>query len=393
MTREELKKLALSLKFPNVALQLPTGYGKSRIALEILNSKYPEGNILIVAPKLVLFKTWQTEIDKWFPNNKWNITFTTYISFPKYKERMWSGVIFDECHHITERVIIAFNKNNYKSTLYLSATIKKDQFNWLKLIHRNKIDFIKLSLRDAIIDDVLPEPTVYCIPLNLDIETEDQVYIRNKHNKNIIECEYKDRNKYWRRPKTQLHVKCTQKQYIEMIDNEISFYKTAFMNNGLLYQKNIWLRLAGERLKYLSNLKIDVIKSILNKLANKRTITFCADINQSEILGKYSINSKKKKSSETLSKFNDEEINHITCCNMLNEGVNLYNCQIGIWAIYNSSTIMIVQKVGRLLRHMDPIIILPYYRGTREEEIVNKMLENFNSDNIKTINNLDELCN
>ena len=76
---------------------------------------------------------------------------------------------------------------------------------------------------------------------------------------------------------------------------------------------------------------------------------------------------------------------------MLNEGVNLVSCQIGIWAIYNSSSIMIIQKIGRLLRHKKPIVILPFYKNTREEEIVDKMLENFNPDNIKTIKDLDEL--
>ena len=76
---------------------------------------------------------------------------------------------------------------------------------------------------------------------------------------------------------------------------------------------------------------------------------------------------------------------------MLNEGVNLVNCQIGIWATYNSSSIMIVQKIGRLLRHDNPIIILPFFRDTREQEIVEKMLENFNENNIKITGDLNEL--
>lgn len=163
------------------------------------------------------------------------------------------------------------------------------------------------------------------------------------------------------------------------------------MNNQNPYQKNIWLHLAGERLKYLSTKKEDIINIILKKLANKRVITFCGDIKQTEKLGKNSINSKSKSSSDILNKFNDKKIKHITCCNMLNEGVNLISCQIGIWAIYNSSSIMIIQKIGRLLRHKKPIVILPFYKNTREEEIVEKMLENFSSENIKTINNLDEL--
>ena len=38
---------------------------------------------------------------------------------------------------------------------------------------------------------------------------------------------------------------------------------------------------------------------------------------------------------------------------------------------------MRVQKVGRLLRHKSPIIYLPYYEGTKEEEIVKLMIEGY----------------
>lgn len=53
---------------------------------------------------------------------------------------------------------------------------------------------------------------------------------------------------------------------------------------------------------------------------------------------------------------------------------------------------MIVQKIGRLLRHDNPVIILPFYTDSREQEIVEKMLENFNKDKIKVIGNFNEIC-
>lgn len=63
--------------------------------------------------------------------------------------------------------------------------------------------------------------------------------------------------------------------------------------------------------------------------------------------------------------------------------VNLVNCKIGIYAMLNSSERMIKQRLGRLLRHPEPIIIIPYYKGTREEDIVRKMLEDYNPDLIR----------
>lgn len=60
--------------------------------------------------------------------------------------------------------------------------------------------------------------------------------------------------------------------------------------------------------------------------------------------------------------------------------VNLTNCRIGIYAALSSSEIRIKQRLGRILRHKDPLIIIPYYRNTRDEEIVKDMLKDYNSD-------------
>lgn len=52
---------------------------------------------------------------------------------------------------------------------------------------------------------------------------------------------------------------------------------------------------------------------------------------------------------------------------------------------------MTIQKIGRILRHKQPIVIIPYYKNTREQELVINMLENFNRDNIKVLTDLNSL--
>lgn len=71
--------------------------------------------------------------------------------------------------------------------------------------------------------------------------------------------------------------------------------------------------------------------------------------------------------------------------------MNLVNCRVGVYAVLNSSERMIKQKLGRLLRHPNPVIIIPYYEGTRDEELVNKMLEDYNQDLVSKITNLKDL--
>ena len=71
--------------------------------------------------------------------------------------------------------------------------------------------------------------------------------------------------------------------------------------------------------------------------------------------------------------------------------VNLTNCRIGIFCNLNSSEIVVKQRVGRILRHKSPVIVIPFYKGTREEELVAKMLEDYNPKLIHTVENIIDI--
>ena len=71
--------------------------------------------------------------------------------------------------------------------------------------------------------------------------------------------------------------------------------------------------------------------------------------------------------------------------------MNLVNCQVGIYANLNSSETIVKQRMGRLLRHKNPVLIVPYFVGTRDEELANKMLENYNPKLVTVINDYKEI--
>ena len=71
--------------------------------------------------------------------------------------------------------------------------------------------------------------------------------------------------------------------------------------------------------------------------------------------------------------------------------MNLVNCQVGIYANLNSSDTIVKQRMGRLLRHKNPVLIVPYFVGTRDEELVGKMLENYNPKLVTVINDYKEI--
>lgn len=91
--------------------------------------------------------------------------------------------------------------------------------------------------------------------------------------------------------------------------------------------------------------------------------------------------------------FNTKRINHIASVNVLNEGANLVDCKYAVFANYSASECIGVQRIGRSLRHKSPVIIMPYYENTREQEIMENMIKDFNKDSIYTIHSIDELNN
>ena len=71
--------------------------------------------------------------------------------------------------------------------------------------------------------------------------------------------------------------------------------------------------------------------------------------------------------------------------------MNLVNCQVGIYANLNGSNTIVLQRMGRLLRHKNPVLIVPYFVGTRDEELANNMLENYNPKLVTVINDYKEI--
>lgn len=63
----------------------------------------------------------------------------------------------------------------------------------------------------------------------------------------------------------------------------------------------------------------------------------------------------------------------------------------GMPGVVKSYLVVKTIVVKRLLRHPQPVIIIPYYKETREQEIVESMLENYNPELVKTINFKEEI--
>lgn len=375
MTREEVNSLALS-KIDGtkcLILELITGMGKTKVAIDLMNhicdrvfrNDNSPTSILILVAKIVHKQTWVDEMKKWGGIKSDYITIECYESLKNYENSRFDVVVADEMQHLSEARLEVLNTISINEAFIgLSATIKRDMREYF--INNYDAKVIKCGLREAVEDEVLPEPTVYLIPLTLD--TIKFTYKIKKFGRDII---------------------TTQKGYYDTVSSLIDWYKSKYFNSRNERMKNLWLSTAGKRLKWCAEQKESLVLSLLDKFKNYKTLTFCSSIEQSERLGKHNITSKNKDSIKNLEMFNLNKIKHITACNILNEGVNLTNCKIGIFCNLNSSEIIVKQRVGRILRHKSPVIIIPYFENTREEELVQKMIEEYDKDSIIIVDSIN----
>ena len=377
MRREEIRRKALEVvdRSKYMILELITGYGKTKVAIDLINHicdrvfKNDEcpTTILILVAKTVHKQTWKDEIDKWGGIKSDYITIECYESLKNYENSCFDVVVADEMQHLSEaRIDVLETIHINEFFIGLSATIKRDMRDYF--IYNHKAEVIKCGLKEAVEDEVLPEPTVYLLPLTLD--TTNYTYKVKKFGRDII---------------------TTQKGCYDSISSLIEWYKNKYFNSRNERMKNLWLSTAGKRLKWCAEQKEALVLSLLDKFRNYKTLTFCSSIEQSERLGKYNITSKNKASVKNLEMFNLNKIKHVTACNILNEGVNLTNCRIGIFCNLNSSEIVVKQRVGRILRHKSPIIIIPYFKDTREEELVQKMIEEYSEDSIISVGSINNI--
>ena len=399
MSREEIYNACLQAmtKSNCLLMELATGTGKSRQSILLVNhlceTKLKDRHVrmLLLVAKRVHKQTWKEEFDKWGGIKANEVVMECYESLHKHSLESFDIVLCDEVHHINSDLRKGLLKNvNFQYLIGLSATIPQKLKMWFKYQYHSEV--VSCDISEAIEDEILPEPQILLFPLLLDNRNPTEEWeINAKVPGPVVRGEYRE---LWKYKKQKIHaiLSCTQKQKLIEYDKLIEWEKNKYMQTRHEGIKQSWLFHSGKRLEFLAYCKNQIVSDILQKLDKKRTITFCKTIEQSELLGKYCIHSQNVKADSIYERFNQKRINHITAVNILNENANLVDCQYGIFANISSSDIIVPQRLGRMLRHKSPVVIIPYYIGTREEDVVkDKMIVNFKKESIKTIHSINEI--
>lgn len=378
-------------------IEATTGFGKSKISIDLINSLSSSAfqgksiKMLLLVAKRVHKQTWKEEVEKW-GGIKANIeVIDCYESLHKHAGKYYDIVLADEVHHIgSDLRLDALSMLSFKYFIGLSATIPRKLKQYFKYKYHSKV--VSCNIQEAIEGNVLPEPQILLYPLHTDNTVNSEIWVLNPKATGIpIDIPYSLIGKYKKQRKTKVFVHCTPKQYLGELNVQILSEKNRYLSSRNKALEKLWLYHCGKRLEFLAKCKVPIVKRILKKLDSSRTITFCKTIEHCNELGKNCIHSKNAKADEIYDAFNKKKINHITAVNILNENANLVDCKYAVFANISSSDIVMLQRTGRALRHKHPVIIIPYYAGTREDEILQKMFEGYNENYIKYIHSIDEI--
>ena len=234
----------LSLKGSNWLLELATGTGKSKMAIEKIKSLRSRmgQHLLIVVPRNVHKQNWADELKKWWPKCDFKISYTTYVSFPKYKGT-WDFAIFDECHHLSERCREALCDFNIAHSILLSATVSKALKDEFREVFDDLVSY-KKDLRDVIEEEILPDPRVYLWPLKLNTQFPTESIWKNPKAKGrLLECSWAERWNFIKQRTNPVRIYCTEQQYYSDLCSHIDYWKKLYMRTHGQIAKNKWLRL------------------------------------------------------------------------------------------------------------------------------------------------------
>ena len=180
MTRDKIQSEISNLAkyHNNMLLELGTGVGKTLCAIQVIEmNKDLHWGIVIAETTHEL--NWVNEFKK---HNKeellHNVTFFCYASLHKHLN--YNAYVFDEIHHVfSEKRLELLSHLKFKKFIGLSATLTRNQKDSLSNIIKNYYTY-KVTLSEAIDNDILPEPEVNFVGVTLDNFIKNEVFHFNK---------------------------------------------------------------------------------------------------------------------------------------------------------------------------------------------------------------------
>ncbi len=342
MDRTTRQKLAIKRWSQNngcATLILPTGFGKTRIALtisQLLTQKNPDFKILVVVPTDNLKNQWLKQLIEWKLLK--NVT-VEIINTAIKKVQHFDLLICDEAHrYASDSFSKLFDVIYYKMILCLTGTLERlDGKEELIKTHAPICDAVTRD--EAIENGWLADFKNYLVMIDVDLKEYkqwDQVFNQCFSVLNF------DFNLGMRLMKDAVF----RRKYAKQTKMDYNILTGVVMK---------WMKAMRKRKEFVLShpKKIEITKKILNARKDKKSITFCNTIKDAESIKMgYVLHSKqKKKENEAiLEKFAKDSCGVINSSKALNTGTDIPGLSVGIMLANTSSKITKQQSIGRCIR-------------------------------------------
>ena len=404
----EFKQKLQEREFPalkdkhRVILKWATGCGKSKMVIDLINHavdsfRNKPVKILFLVAERAHIKNWEEEFSKWqLRRSEVSTDVACYASLKKYYlYDIYDIIVLDEAHHIftEKRMEMLKEMENPMRTpadqrvYLLSATLSSGKQDMAEEIF-GKFTTSTVTLKDAIRQDILPDPRVYVVGMELDNTLiHQEIKIGNDPNAPVIKWE--DRNKYIYK-NIPCIIRCTEFQKNLYLTTTMEYWKKRYDISHSEFQHNKWVNIGSQRKRFLGELKTGAVRKLIESFPrSKRYVCFCASVAQAESLSKTNtISSKRpaKLNQMIIDAFNEKKLNNIFAVGMITEGMNLTDIQVGIITQLDGKERLFIQKAGRVMRADDPIAFIFYYKGTQDEVYLKGALENIDEKYVQHIN-------
>ena len=337
-------------------LVLPTGYGKSFVAMKILKHYKPKNILILVNSQILRDDNWKEEFLKFDMEDVYtnNVTLQTYQKVYKWTK---------EKHPLEDYFIIADEVD------FAANTDKLSKFFSEYSTHRilGLTGFITISKREWFSKN---------LPVIREITTEhaEDIGLLNKTRFLFIKFPMTEQesNLYMRFEKQLASfTKMEEESALLLMQSKINITQHMQKLKSIEFKTQNILR---KRARYLNQIPSSVayakkvIDIYLAKSKDNKIIVFSKTTEQSGLITENVYNGTKsaKENRQIFSNFNSSAINVLGVVSKINRGVNIKNLNVGIWESYYGSDTQFIQQNGRLKR-LDPstyataVLLLPYY--------------------------------
>jgi superfamily II DNA or RNA helicase len=357
--RDEIQQEALDMAIANkrCGLGISMGVGKTLIGLRYIDY-YQQANmkklrVLIVAPKVSIFDSWDSDAAK-FGISLDNAEYTTYLSLHKKNPGHYDIVVLDECHSllISHTVFLAQFTGRI---LGLTGTPPRHfQSEKGKMVHQFCPILYKYITDDAVSDDILNDYRI--IVHTMPISNINSLPVNMKDGKQFYTSERKSYD-YWTK-----RIAGAQSKKQEQIASVMRMRVLMDFRTKEIY-----------------------VKKLLGDIEDK-CIIFCNTQDQADRICKNSYHSNNEESEQNLQDFKKGKISELSCVLQLNEGINIPELRAGIIMHAYGNERKSSQRLGRLLR-LNPTetayVHILCYKDTVDERWVAEALRDLDPRKIK----------